>query len=529
MKTIKPQKGFQEQFLSSPADIVIGGGAAGVGKSYALLLEAMRHISNPGYSATIFRRTTKQVRTGGGLWDTSTNLYQYIEGIEMKDSILKHQFPSGATVNFSHLEHEKNIYDYQGAQIPFIGFDELTHFTAKMFFYLLSRNRSVCGVKPYIRATCNPEPLSWVARLLEWWIDQNTGFPIPERAGVIRYFTVYKNAYVWGNTAQEVIDQVPSYRNKSETMDSKLKDLIKTLTFIPGKITDNQELLNVNPEYLANLLMQDEAERLKLLEGNWKVTVDGMEIFKYHKLQDLHTNYLVDNDTKIRRVTFDAARFGSDLAAVMTFIGYSCVRLSILTTSKTTDIYDTIELDRGTYGVATSDVVGDQDGVGGGVVDQGGYRGFYNGGKTQPHPESGVKENYKNFKTQCYYWLGNFVNEGRLTFKDVEIFIDGVRTDILEKNNQKFNVRDMIVEDLFAIKRANTDKEGKKEIIPKEEQKTILGRSPDLGDCLMMLMYFEFQHRSSGSDMTGSITYEDKAESFYEPVYSDETSSVDFY
>ena len=81
-----------------------------------------------------------------------------------------------------------SVYDWQGAQITLICFDELTHFSAHQFFYMVSRNRSTCGVRPYIRATCNPDADSWVADLLAWWIDQETGLPIRERAGVVRYY-----------------------------------------------------------------------------------------------------------------------------------------------------------------------------------------------------------------------------------------------------------------------------------------------------------------------------------------------------
>ena len=83
---------------------------------------------------------------------------------------------------------ETTVYGWQGAQITLICFDELTHFSAHQFFYMVSRNRSTCGVRPYIRATCNPDADSWVADFLTWWIDPESGLPIPERAGVLRYF-----------------------------------------------------------------------------------------------------------------------------------------------------------------------------------------------------------------------------------------------------------------------------------------------------------------------------------------------------
>ncbi|NBW16849.1 MAG: terminase, partial [Caulobacteraceae bacterium] len=162
---IRPQPGYQTIALSSPADIVIGGAAAFVGKTFALLLDPIRHIGIKGFGGVIFRRTSVQIRNEGGLWDTSTKLYPIVKG-DARESSLDWKFPSGVKISFRHLEYEKNKYDWQGAQIPFLGFDELTHFTESMFFYLLSRNRSACSVKPYVRATCNPDPESWVYKLI---------------------------------------------------------------------------------------------------------------------------------------------------------------------------------------------------------------------------------------------------------------------------------------------------------------------------------------------------------------------------
>ncbi|HEX7001093.1 MAG TPA: terminase family protein, partial [Trueperaceae bacterium] len=143
--TIRPQPGPQEAFLASSADIVVYGGAAGGGKSYALLLEPLRHITTvPGFGAVIFRRTSVQVRNEGGLWDESEAIYGPA-GLKPRESVLEWEHtPTGNTVKFAHLEHEKNVLDWQGAQIALIGFDELTHFEAKQFWYMLSRNRSTC-------------------------------------------------------------------------------------------------------------------------------------------------------------------------------------------------------------------------------------------------------------------------------------------------------------------------------------------------------------------------------------------------
>ena len=142
MDVLKPQKGPQECFLSSKADIAIYGGAAGGGKSFALLLEPLRHMDQKKFRSVIFRRTAKQIRNEGGLWDASRALYGNL-GAKAKETDLLWRFPSGASLSFGAMEHEKNRYDWQGTEITYLGFDELTHFTARQFFYLLSRNRSL--------------------------------------------------------------------------------------------------------------------------------------------------------------------------------------------------------------------------------------------------------------------------------------------------------------------------------------------------------------------------------------------------
>src|SRR6478609_4925227 len=106
-RQIKPQPGFQTKFLSSSADIAIGGGSAGGGKTFAELLEPTRHISNPNFNTVFFRRTTVQITNPGGLWDSSNKLYPLIGG-RSNIQLREWRFQQGARVKFSHLEHENN-------------------------------------------------------------------------------------------------------------------------------------------------------------------------------------------------------------------------------------------------------------------------------------------------------------------------------------------------------------------------------------------------------------------------------------
>ncbi len=266
---IQPQDGPQTDFLSTLADIAIYGGAAGGGKTYGLLLEDFRHHGNAKFGSVTFRRNSTQVRNEGGLWDESMNLYPLI-GAHPREASLEWTFPSGARAKFAHLEYEKSVLDWQGTAVALIKFDELTHFSEYQFFYMLTRNRSTCGIMPYVRATTNPDPDSWVRRFIDWWIDPQTGFPIKERAGKLRWFIRLDEQFIWKDTRQEIYDQ---YGYGSEIQP-------KSVTFIPSKLEDNKILMQKDPGYLANLLAQDRVTRLRLREGNWNVRASAGMLFK---------------------------------------------------------------------------------------------------------------------------------------------------------------------------------------------------------------------------------------------------------
>lgn len=267
-----PQAGPQTTFMGSAADIAIYGGAAGGGKSYALLLEPLRHFYNPRFGGVIFRRNTVQVRNEGGLWDESMQIYPHFKAIPRKDT-LEWVFPykgrPGMRIKFAHLEHDSTVLDWQGAQVAYIGFDELTHFSKEQFFYMLSRNRSTSGVKPYIRATTNPDPDSWVREFIDWWIDVN-GDPIPERSGVLRWFIRIDDKFIWADSP----DDIYAVYGRGESI------LPKSVTFIGASIQDNKILLQKDPGYLANLHALNRVDRGRLLRGNWNIRATAGMMFQ---------------------------------------------------------------------------------------------------------------------------------------------------------------------------------------------------------------------------------------------------------
>lgn len=499
---IRPQQGFQENALSTPADIAILGGSAGAGKTFTLLMEPTRHLKTKGFTGTIFRRTMPQIKNPGGLWDTSQKLYNYCKGTP-RESKSDWVFPSGARMQFAHMEYEKNKLDWQGSQIAFIGFDELTHFTETMFFYMVSRNRSDCGVRPYIRATCNPDPDSWVAKFIDWWIDPETGFPIRERAGKLRYFTRDGETIVWGDSPAEVAMLCPHIFNNPELLASgvQIKDLIKSVTFIPGSIYDNKLFIQEDPAYLGNLLSLPEEEKSQLLDGNWKIRTDGLGLCDFRAVNAIFDNYPESDPNPLRAITCDAARFGRDLCTIKVWKGWEVIHTVIYKKSDVHDIVNKIEELRRKFSVMKHNVIIDQDGVGGGSVKLGQYRGFSGGSPVMKDPGTRIKENYFNLKTQCYYRLAEKINNGQLRYsisnENCQIYdastLTGYFTTKIKLGSEVKDVRDLIKADLRAIKRAKVDMDGKIHMNPKEEQKNILGRSPDFGDNLMMRAFLDLK------------------------------------
>lgn len=271
--------------MSTPAQICIFGGAAGGGKSFGLLLSPLRYKNVKGFGCTIFRRNFNQIFAQGGLWDESQKVYQGIKGASPQMSLGRWKFCDKdgrivSTVKFAHIEREEDLAKWQGSQICEIGFDELTHFSEKTFFYMLSRNRSTCGVVPFVRATCNPDADSWVAKFISWWINQETGYPIPERSGKIRWFIRRNETLHWANTKQELWKQFNLVTEEERAEP-------RSVTFIMSQLKDNQALLKVNPQYMANLKALSIIERERLLNGNWKIRAASGLYFKRSQLGDI--------------------------------------------------------------------------------------------------------------------------------------------------------------------------------------------------------------------------------------------------
>lgn len=265
---IRPQPGPQEMFMATPADVAIIGGGAGGGKSYALLLEPMRHVHVKKFGCVILRRKFTQITQQGGLWDKCADIYPLLGGKPLQSPTLHYEWPSGAKVTFGQMQYTKDRLNYDGAEVDLFEFDELQQFERLQFFYIMSRNRSMTGVQPYIRASCNPMPGSWLKDFLSWWIDPVTGFAIDERSGVVRWVAIINNQEHWADTKEELVA-------------THGKDCLpKSVTFIKSLLDDNPKMLEKNPGYKGSLNMMPQHERDRLLLGNWNAYPESGLYFK---------------------------------------------------------------------------------------------------------------------------------------------------------------------------------------------------------------------------------------------------------
>lgn len=473
---ISPQPGFQEMFLASPADVVIGGGAAGAGKSYALLMEPLRHVGNPKFNAVIFRRTIPQIKNPGGLWDTSTEFYSKLKDPNGKSPTPtqnppKWKFPSGASLLFSHLEYEKDKLSWDGAQVCFLGFDELIHFTPGQFWYMLSRNRSSCGVHSYLRATTNPQTSGWVKRLIAWWIypddheNQNLrGMPIPERIGVIRYLARWNENCYWGDSRDSAISELPP-----DGREKYRPELVKSVTFIPGTLDDNTALTEKDPGYEGNLLAQDKKQGTRLRRGCWYDAEGENELFTYENIQDSYTNTFVPGGKMY--MSCDIAMEGSDCFRVGIWDGLRLEAVYSWAKSDGKMILDEMRKLAEKYKVPGQNIVFDANGSGNFLT------GFFKSSfdfrsQSTPLEDQGLKVDYANLRVQCLFKLSKLL---------AKIYL----------NIPHQTEREMISEELDAHKKTGQNPSGKLTATTKDEIKALIKRSPDYVDVLLMRMVFE--------------------------------------
>jgi len=240
--------------------------------------------------------------------------------------------------------------------------------------------------------------------------------------------------------------------------------------FIASLPYDNPHLPESYIEMLKELPPQ---QRKRLLEGDWNYLDQSDSVFDFESITSSVFKTSPSNDMKFMSV--DVARFGDDRTVISIWVGLILIDLKVFHKLGVVEVSEEIKSLVKLHGIHPQNIVIDSDGVGGGVADIIKGKNFVNNSKPLHN------ENYSNLKSQCYVKLSEMFKEGKISVNIIEP-----------------SVVEELTQELLSIKYKDVDKDNKVQIMSKDEQKKILGKSPDLADSLMMRMIYELKPKNSG-------------------------------
>lgn len=321
----------------------------------------------------------------------------------------------------------------------------------------------------------DPEYTSFGSLELTWaWIDESNETPLKAKS-ILKTRVGRKNTFdgkIIKNFWLETFNPDKGHVYSDYYKPWKDGTLPPYRAFIRATAGDNPHL---PPAYIENLKRADKMTRERLLNGNFEYDDDPTVLVRVDAVEDMWTNTIVKDDKKF--ITVDVARYGGDKTIITVWESFEAVEVQIYQKLGVDEVADKVKAMAAKYLIPFSRILIDEDGVGGGVVDiLRGVKGFMANRTPFLNRYTGLPDNYKNLKTQCSYMLADYINSHKIAVKNIGE-----------------DIKEMIRQDLAWIRRKNPDKDGKLEILSKDDIKEQIGRSPDIGDTLMMRMYFELE------------------------------------
>lgn len=519
-KIIRPFEGFQDNFVRSNLDLVIGGGSMGGGKTAAAVLCIAEPSLDARFRAVYLRNNLGDLKSGGGILDEFKKMYG--KGCNVVESGDPHvDFPSGARVDVTHIadqSKEKVLQRFKGRQYDFIYFDEGTGFTWECFTAVYSRNRGMAKWTGKVRMTTNPKRSHWLRIFLDWWIGAD-GFIIPEREGVVRYFYINGETVkdvVWGDTKYEVyqkckiqIDRVLAKFN-GKNGKATYEDMIKSCTFYEGKMSGNKAILESNSGYVGSVAVMGGREAQANLEGNWNVDTD--EDMDAPIPSDVANQIFLTDPQKNgdKWVTCDLADTGTDNFLALAWDGFHIIDKLILGRTTPRQNAERLEMFAASHGISNSHIIYDA------------VRGTY---INDYIPEAIPFVSYRapmgmygrmayNLKAECYLRLIEVLKRENLSMADE------VAQSIYEHQNLKsaITIQNEFMEECSVV-RFKDMQSGKKALISKKEMNAKLGkaRSMDLLDpiAMRMLPCLEYVYGEELEKTTPQTVAEDDDDYYY--------------
>lgn len=409
------------KFLSVDSDVetILYGGAAGGGKTMlGCMWQILRRLKYPGTRSLIGRAKLDTLKK-----TTMATFFQVANEIGLKageDFIYNQQshiikFSNGSEIILADLflyPSDPMMTDLGGLEVTDVFIDEATEITEKAYSIVSSRIRyklNEYNLKPKILLTCNPS---------KGWIYN-------------QFYLPYKN------------QNLPEHR-----------------AFVQALPGDN---LYLPDSYVTSLTRLPEADRKRLLEGDWEFDNSSDRLYMYDELIRCFREPMAVGEGYI---TADIARLGKDRTVLCVWKGLSCIDIVILRQKRQDEVKAEIQRLMNTHSIRLSNVLADADGVGGGLVDSLRCREFMNGSKAVRGTQ------YMNLKADCYFRLGELIDKNEITLP--------------------IKWQEDIVKELELVRRVDPDKEGKLRVTSKDtiSQRTG-GISPDIADAIMMRAFFE--------------------------------------
>ena len=426
IKLTKKQSQCWKLLTDDQTNIITYGGSAGGGKSYlGCLWISSLCLQYPGIRTLIGRTVLQQLKV-----TTLNTLFEVLQLMGLKSG--EHYTFNGQSniITFSNkseiilkdLAYQPSDPNYDslgGIEVSAVFIDEAAQVSHLCFSILKSRIRyklNQYSLIPKVLLTCNPG---------QNWIKKEFYIPF----------------------IQETLEL-----NKA---------------FVPALPMDNPHL---PPSYIDMLKGLPNAQRRRLLEGDWNYNEEDDSLFNFDHISNSVFKFKPEPTDK-KYMSVDVARFGSDRSVVMIWSGLVVLECLVFNKLSTTELSSEIRELIEKYGIHPSNIIVDSDGVGGGVADQIRGHNFVNNSS----PLHG--QNYSNLKSQCYVKLSELFKEGKISL-----------------NIMNPSVIDDLTQELLAVKLKDIDKDNKVAVQSKDEMKKILGKSPDLSDALMMRIYYEIKN-----------------------------------
>ncbi len=307
-----------------------------------MLMEPIYDIKNKHFNGIIFRKNKDDFEN---IINESKRWFSHLGRYNKSKDDMTWNFKTGAKLGLTIYDMPMSDFDtkFRGQQFAYIGIDELPQMPFEMFKFLMTSNRNTVGVHSRILGTCNPDPLSWLRKFVDWWIGkedtvysdgkmhpERKGFAIPERDGVVRYCYMPDDSVdniIWGDTPEEVYEQCkdliddawdPEWEQYGYT---KTSFFVKSVTFIKASLKDNKALLKNDPGYIASLLNQPPEIRAREFDGNWDIIKTGDDLIQAYHLDKVFQNAQMIDD-EVRRATCDVAGTGGDNCVTWFWIGW---------------------------------------------------------------------------------------------------------------------------------------------------------------------------------------------------------------